>query len=64
VQGWLRKRRTNVGIETSCACCGKELGITVDNGGGWSVEQKTTPLMFHPMIDWSTFTKPNIIDDF
>jgi len=55
----------SAGIETNCACCDKPLRITLDSDGVWNVDQKeATPMVFHPEIDWSTFTKANIIDDF
>ena len=54
-----------VGIETSCVCCSKPLRITLESDGAWNVEPNdSAPMVFLPEIDWSTFTKPTIVDDY
>jgi hypothetical protein len=65
VQGRLRGTALSVEIETSCTHCGKEIHIRLDSDGACSVKQKEAQiLVFEPEVDWTTFTKPNIIDDF
>ena len=65
MQGRLRGKALSVEIETSCAHCDKEIRIRLDSDGAWSVKQKEAQiLVFEPEVDWTTFTKPNIIDDF
>lgn len=65
MQGRLRGKALSVEIETSCTHCGKEIHIRLDSDGAWSVKQKEAQiLVFEPEVDWTTFTKPNIIDDF
>jgi len=54
-----------VSIETECAHCGQPLHISLDSGLKYRVEEKDArPLVFEPRLDWETFTKPNIIDDY
>jgi hypothetical protein len=55
----------SVGIETCCACCDKPVRITLDSDGAWDLERReSAPMVFHPEIDWTTFAKPTIVDDF
>ena len=50
-------------IETVCAHCGRALAMTVDSEMGVEVHSAgAEPLVFHPQINWKTFTDPNIID--
>ena len=54
-----------VEIRTACAHCGERLHITVDQDLRWKVRERgANPQLFIPHIDWSTFKRPNIIDDF
>ncbi len=65
MQGRLRGETLSVEIDTSCAHCDKEIQIRLDSEGEWSVKQDDAQtLVFAPDVDWATFTKPNIIDDF
>ena len=65
VQGRLRGEKLSAEIETSCVHCGQKLHIHLDSEGVWSVSQPgAAPLVFEPEVDWTTFTKPNIIDDY
>jgi len=63
VQGRLRGQQLSVRIETACAHCGQALAMTVDSDKGYEVHSAgANPLVFHPQINWMTFTDPNIID--
>ena len=49
-------------IETSCACCGRTLNITMDGQLQFRLAQEEArPLVFSPDVDWENFTEPNII---
>ena len=65
MQGRLRGETLSVEIDTSCAHCDKEIHIRLDSEGEWSAKQNDTQmLVFEPDVNWATFTKPNIIDDY
>ena len=65
MQGRLRDGYLAVSIETECAHCGQPLHISVDSDLKYRVVDKdASPLVFEPRVDWETFTKPNIIDDY
>lgn len=65
MQGCLRNEKVAVSLETSCAHCGAALHIDVDSEDRWKVhESNAEPLLFSPAVDWETFKKPHIIDDF
>jgi hypothetical protein len=65
VQGRLRDEELAVSIKTSCAHCDEPIHIDLDSELSWTVkESDADPLVFEPRIDWGTFRKPNIIDDY
>ena len=65
VQGQLRDETLTIDIETSCGHCDRKINIRLDSDGKWDLQQTdAAPLVFEPSIDWKTFTKPNIIDDY
>jgi hypothetical protein len=65
VQGRLRKERLEVEIATSCAHCGRAMHIFVDDRLRWRVKERDAdPRLFLPSIDWPSFRRRNIIDDF
>jgi hypothetical protein len=52
-------------LRTSCARTGRALTLDLDRDGNAAVREKdASPLLFEPQIDWETFQKPNILDDF
>jgi hypothetical protein len=65
VQGRLRKKHLSVTIMTECAHCAQPIQIEVDSELQYRVkDEEAEPLVFEPLIDWQTFTEPNIIDAF
>jgi hypothetical protein len=67
VQGRLRDEPLIVEIETECAHCGQPLHLTIDSDLRYQVrgaDAGAEPLVFQPLIDWATFTDPNIIHAF
>ena len=67
VQGSLRKEPLSFEIETECVHCGQPLYLTLDSDLRYQVrdaDEGAEPLVFQPLIDWTTFTEPNIIDAF
>jgi hypothetical protein len=65
VQGQLRKEPITFTIHTSCAHCGKEIHIEMDGELNYTVsEPDADPLVFVPMVDFSTLKDPSIIDAF
>lgn len=67
VQGGIRKEPLSYEIETECAHCGQPLHLTIDSDLRHQVSEASAgaePLVFQPLIDWATFTEPNIIDAF
>jgi hypothetical protein len=51
-----------VEIRSRCAESGSAIRIFVDSELKWRAEGE--PLIFEPAVDWATFTKPNIVDDY
>jgi len=65
VQGRLRGEALWVEVKTECAHCSQPLGMTIDSDLRYRVDQASAePLVFQPLIDWTTFTEPNIIHAF
>jgi hypothetical protein len=63
VQGQLREKHLSVTIVTACAHCAQPMQIEVDSELRYRVkDEEAEPLVFQPLIDWQTFTEPNIID--
>jgi len=62
VQGHLQQRALAVEIRSRCAQSGSPIRIFVDSELQWRADG--TPLIFEPAVDWATFTKPNIVDDY
>ncbi len=52
-------------VSTECGHCGRPLHLVLDSQGGYRVEEEEAePLVFQPEVDWRTFSKPTIIDDY
>jgi hypothetical protein len=52
-------------LETRCAYSGRALTLVISVDGDVDVrEEGASPLLFEPEIDWTTFTKAHILDDF
>jgi hypothetical protein len=65
VQGQLRKENLTFTIHTACAHCGKEICIEMDSELNYPVsDPNARPLIFVPMVDFSTLEAPSIIDAF
>ncbi len=65
VEGRLRGEKLAVEIDTVCAHCAREIHIHLDSEGDWAVrETEAAPLVFEPDVDWKSFQKTNIIDDY
>ena len=65
VQGRLRGEALSVVVRTECADCGCSMSIEIDSELRWKVlDDGMDPLIFHPSVDFSSLTAPNIIDDF
>ena len=63
VQGRLRGESLSVDIESSCACCGRELRLTVNDDMVTEVRSEgAEPLVLEPHIDWASFHAPTIVD--
>ena len=65
MQGQLRKETINFTIRTQCAHCGRELRIEMDEKLNYRLaEPEARPLVFVPMVNFSTLEDPSIIDAF
>jgi hypothetical protein len=65
VQGQLRNEPITFTISTSCAHCGKAINIEMDGKMSYRVvESDAEPLVFVPMVNFSTLEDPSIIDAF
>lgn len=65
VQGRLRQEPLSVAITTQCAHCSRPLHVTIDSDLRYQVDELgAEPLVFQPLIDWTAFTEPTIIDAF
>jgi hypothetical protein len=65
VQGRLRKEPLSITIDTVCAHCDHPIKIKLNSAMKYQVDPEgANPLVFHPLIDWESFSKPNIIPDF
>ncbi len=64
VQGQLRKESISVTIECECACCGRPLRIETDGRSVHRVDEGARPLVFFPLVDFSKWPDPSIIDGF
>ena len=65
MQGQLRGEPLTFNLQTECACCGQALGIVIDSDLNYAVTQPgARPLVFVPMVDFSTLEDPSIIDAF
>lgn len=52
-------------VSTECAHCGQPLHILIDSDLRYRVSQEgAEPLVFQPLIDWTTFSEATIIDAF
>jgi hypothetical protein len=65
VQGRLRDEPLTVLVETECGHCGRPLEIEIDSDLNFRVLSKgAEPLIFTPLVDFSTLKDPSIIDVF
>jgi hypothetical protein len=65
VQGQLREETLTFTIQTECAHCGKGIHIEVDSELNYSVsDPHAEPLIFVPMVNFSTLEDHSIIDAF
>ncbi|MBI5031625.1 MAG: hypothetical protein HZB51_13940 [Chloroflexi bacterium] len=65
MQGQLRNEKLSAHIETECAHCHQPMQIEIDSDLNiQSVEPGAQPLVFTPMVDFSTLKDPSIIDAF
>ena len=65
VEGRLMRKTFSARIETACARCRRKLDIRVDNELRRGIKRPNIEiLLFEPEVDWSRFTKPNIIGDY
>ncbi len=65
VQGRLREEYLSAHIETECAHCHQPLRIELDSDLNFkSIEPKTQPMIFVPMVDFEKLKDPSIIDAF
>ena len=65
VQGQLRNEPLSFILQTECAHCGKSIHIEIDSELNYSVsDMDAQPLIFVPMVDFSTLEDPSIIDAF
>ena len=65
VQGRLRQEPLTVRIETSCAHCGQELVLNLNQDLDLTVETPgARPLAFVPEVDLHALEDPSIIDGF
>jgi len=65
VQGQLRKEYQTFTIQTECTQSGREINIEIDSDLNFSIfDPETDPLIFVPMVDFSTLEDPSIIDAF
>jgi hypothetical protein len=65
VQGQLRQENLTVTLHTQCAHCGKEFQIEMDSQLNYSLSDPSAkPLIFVPLVDFSTLEDPSIIDAF
>lgn len=63
MQGQIRGEHLTVRISTECAHCARSLHIVMDNEMSYRVEEDSAePLVFHPQVNWGTFSGSNIID--
>jgi hypothetical protein len=64
VQGQLRKEPISVSIESECACCGRPLRIETDGRAAHRIVDGSRPLAFFPLVDFSKWPDPSLIDGF
>ena len=62
VQGQLEERAVSAVVETACAQSGRPLAFELDSRMTWrSVGKAERPMVFEPLVDWSTFDDPTIL---
>jgi hypothetical protein len=65
VQGRLRKSFLEVEIRSVCAQSRRPIELVVDSDLNYRIEKGSTDLLiFEPLVDWSTFPDPTIIDGY
>ncbi len=62
VQGRLEERPVSVVVETACAQSGRPLVFELDSSMAWrAMGEAERPVVFEPLVDWSTFDDPTIL---
>ena len=62
VQGQLEESTVSAVVETACAQSGRPLVFHLDSRMAWRVVGKAKrPMVFEPLVDWSTFDDPTIL---
>ncbi|HEY3358658.1 MAG TPA: hypothetical protein VGQ83_35750 [Polyangia bacterium] len=64
MQGQLWKKPVAVTVTSECACCGRPLRFEVDAERVRAIEPGASPLAFFPIVDFSRWPDPSIIDGF
>ena len=62
MQGQLEERTVSAVVETACAQSGRPLVFQLDSRMAWrAVDKAKRPMVFEPLVDWSTFDEPTIL---
>lgn len=62
VQGQLEERTVSAVVDTACAQSGRRLAFELDSRMNWrSVAGAERPMVFEPLVDWSTFDDATIL---
>lgn len=65
VQGRLRNEHMNVRVKSSCAHCGRHIGLTIDSDLNCKVhDPECRPLVFVPDVDLLSLREESIINAF
>ena len=66
MQGQLRKEeRLTFELETSCACCGRDIHFRMDGDLGYTLaDPEAAPVFMIPLVDFTRLRAPNITHDF
>ena len=64
VQGHLRHEPVTITFETECAHCARPLRLEIDDDLECRVADGATPMAFLPLVDFSKWKDPSIIDGF
>ena len=65
MQGHLRGEPLTLTVQTECAHCGRPIELQLDgNLNAFVLTEGATPVVFVPLVDFSTLDDPSIIDAF